>query len=314
MAVNRSRLVVSSWSIAALAGAVLAVVATSTADAAPPLALPATSGGGITLKHCLITAIDDVQVASQRAGLITQLHVKEGVHVEQGASAAQIDDSEAKLQVQETKANYIVAKSRADSAYETEYAVATHRTALQEHKIATSVNEKHGGAVSALEVERLRLAAEQAFIKIDVAKLERKIKGDESAGIEAKAQLAETVLKQHNIRAPIEGEVVEIYLRAGEWVEAGKPVLRIVRLDRLRVEGFVKVQEISPIEIYNKPVRIEVELARGKRQVFEGEVTYVNPLVQPGGEYRVWAEVNNRREEGQWLLGPGLEAEMTIGK
>ena len=41
-------------------------------------------------------------------------------------------------------------------------------------------------------------------------------------------------------------------------------------------------------------------------------ITFVNPLVQAGGEYRVWAEVVNRQENGEWLLRPGLEAEMTI--
>jgi hypothetical protein len=36
--------------------------------------------------------------------------------------------------------------------------------------------------------------------------------------------------------------------------------------------------------------------------------------LKAGGEYRVWAEVANRRERGHWLLRPGLEARMTIGR
>jgi hypothetical protein len=45
---------------------------------------------------------------------------------------------------------------------------------------------------------------------------------------------------------------------------------------------------------------------------FTGKIIYISPLVQAGGEYRVWAEVSNRQENGQWLLRPGLNAEMTI--
>lgn len=274
----------------------------------------AAADGAVRLQHCLITAVDDVQVASHRAGLITLLHVKEGAHVEHDAAAAQIDDAEAKLNVEEMHANLSVGQTRAASTLETEYAIATHRTAEQEHKISTSVNEKLVNSVSVLEIERLQLAAQQAFIKIAVAKQQKLINGLETNALEAKVKLAEALLRQHQIRAPIDGEVVEIYLRVGEWVEAGKPVLRIVRLDHLRVEGFVKVRDLLPQEIMARPVRVEVELARGKKLVFEGKVAFVSPLVQPGGEYRVWAEVQNRRDDGQWVLRPGMEAEMTIGE
>lgn len=273
-----------------------------------------TSDGTVKLQHCLITAVDDVQVASHRAGLITKFLVKEGDHVAGGATAAQIDDSEAKLQVQEAHANLHVGQTKASSPHEINYAVATHKTAEQEHKISMNVNLKQAGAVSALEVERLRLAAEQAFIKISVAEQEKTTRGLETEGLDAKAKLADVILSQHQIRAPIEGEVVERYLHEGEWVEAGKPVLRLVRLDKLRVEGFVKVRDLLPHEIMNRPVRIEVELARKQKSKFEGKVTFVSPLVQPGGDYRVWAEVDNLKDQGEWLLRPGLEAEMIIGK
>ena len=45
---------------------------------------------------------------------------------------------------------------------------------------------------------------------------------------------------------------------------------------------------------------------------FTGKVVFVSPLVSVGGNYDVFAEVNNRQEDGQWVLRPGLEATMTI--
>ena len=44
----------------------------------------------------------------------------------------------------------------------------------------------------------------------------------------------------------------------------------------------------------------------------DGKIVFVSPLVQPGGEYLVWAEVENKQENGHWLLRPGLTATMTI--
>jgi macrolide-specific efflux system membrane fusion protein len=101
-------------------------------------------------------------------------------------------------------------------------------------------------------------------------------------------------------------------VQKGEWVEVGKPVVRIVRLDKLRVEGFIHVRDALPGDIVDRSVKVAVELARGQKREFTGKITFVSPLVQAGGDYRVWADVDNRREQDQWLLRPGLEAEMTL--
>jgi hypothetical protein len=39
---------------------------------------------------------------------------------------------------------------------------------------------------------------------------------------------------------------------------------------------------------------------------------FVDPRIQSGGVYQVWAEVENRLDENHWLLQPGLEVEMII--
>ncbi|MGE0610128.1 MAG: hypothetical protein AB7O62_23755, partial [Pirellulales bacterium] len=89
-------------------------------------------------------------------------------------------------------------------------------------------------------------------------------------------------------------------------------VLRIVRLDRLRVEGFLNASEHNPHEVMNRPVLVEVPLAHGRVEQFRGKVVFVSPLVEADGEFRVWAEVVNRTEGDQWLLLPGLNAAMSI--
>ena len=46
--------------------------------------------------------------------------------------------------------------------------------------------------------------------------------------------------------------------------------------------------------------------------LFSGEIVFVNPLIEASGAYRVWAEVDNHRHNGRWVLRPGMEAQMTI--
>jgi hypothetical protein len=89
-------------------------------------------------------------------------------------------------------------------------------------------------------------------------------------------------------------------------------VVQIVRVDRLRVEGFVSADQYSPAEIDERPVLVEAVLAHGEKVQFQGKIVFVSPIDQPGGEYLVWAEVDNRQAGGHWLLRPGTTATMTI--
>ena len=43
-----------------------------------------------------------------------------------------------------------------------------------------------------------------------------------------------------------------------------------------------------------------------------GRISYVSPLIQATGDYRVWCEIENRKENGHWVMLPGMDAEMTI--
>ena len=83
-------------------------------------------------------------------------------------------------------------------------------------------------------------------------------------------------------------------------------------MDRLRVEGDVSAATYTPDQLMGKPVTVEVRFPRDRVVKFQGEVTFVSPIVNISGDYQVWAEVENREENGFWLLRPGLRAEMII--
>jgi len=104
------------------------------------------------------------------------------------------------------------------------------------------------------------------------------------------------------------------YKNKGEWVQPGEPVLRMIRLDVLRVEGQVDPNLYSPSEIDGRPVTVEVALERGRREQFKGKIVFADPTIQSNNTYRVWAEVNNglSPDGRHWLLGPGRTATMTI--
>jgi len=264
------------------------------------------------LQHCLVSLIDDVKVPAEVPGVLVSLEAKEGLQVEVGTLLAKINDAQPQFQRAVAIAEHKVSKEKAENDVNVRYAEATTRVAEQEFFINEDANKIHKGTVPKVQMQKLWLTVEQGKLQAEQAKHEQTVAKFETEGYASKVDLADEEIRRRQLKAPLNGEVVEVMFRPGEWVEAGNPVMRIVRLDRLRVEGFLNAKDFSPSEVGNRPVRVNIRLARGKVESFQGKITFVNPLVQAGGEYRVWAEVVNRMEGAQWLLRPGMEADMTI--
>ena len=277
--------------------------------AAEPLAATA---GTIRLEHCLVSLAEDIDIPAERPGVLRKLAVQEGSNVDKDALLAEIDPEQARTQAEAAKAEAEVARAKSESRLEIEHAQVEHEVRLAEHRMSSEANRKQPNSVSIVELERLRLAAEQARLKILVAEQEKRLRTIEAIGFDAKSRQAEIDVRSREIRSPLGGEIVEVFFRPGEWVEPGKPLLRIVRLDRLRVEGFVSFESVAPTLLKGSPVDVRVRFAGDTTQQFTGSITFVSPLVQPGGEYRIWAEVENRRVGDEWLLRPGVTAELII--
>ena len=127
-------------------------------------------------------------------------------------------------------------------------------------------------------------------------------------GKQALLDLAEANVQRRQIVAPLSGQVVERYRTAGEWLNPGEPVLRIMRLDRLRVEGFVNADQFG-VELLHRLVSVAVLLPGERQETFSGKIIFVSPEVEPvTSRVRIWAEVDNP----QLLLRPGVKASMTI--
>lgn len=151
-------------------------------------------------------------------------------------------------------------------------------------------------------VARLRLSVEQAEWQKEVDALTRDLKS--RALEQARLQLA-----RRSIRSPLDGVVVQVYRQRGEWLEPGQRVLRVVRLDRLKVEGFVDSRTVNS-SMRGSPVRVRVQPVDGDKPVIvKGKLVFISPEIDPvNGQVRVWAEVENPDH----LLSPGLPAEMVI--
>ncbi len=266
------------------------------------------------LERCLVSLIQEAKVPAREAGVLEELLAREGDVVKRGDLIARIDDNQPQMERRKAKAEHDQAVAKAESDVDVRYAVAAEKVAQVEYEKAAESDRKVPGSVTRVELNRLQLNEQKSELQIEQAQLERKVAemAAISKGVEVDA--AENSIERRLIKSPLDGVVVQVFPHQGEWMQPGDPLARVVRTDTLRVEGYVDSARWNPEQVRDRPVTVEVALAGGRRETFTGRIVFTSPIVESGGDYRVFAEVENRQAEGsgQWLLRAGQTATMTV--
>jgi len=271
-----------------------------------------TAAETVTLPNCLLSLDAEVLMPAQEAGVLMKIPVHEGQQVSKGDLLAQIDDTLPRLQQNVAMHKLKAAQREAEDDVSIRYSTAAARVAEARVTNALAANKKVPGVIPDEELRERQLKQREMELSIEKAQKEKDVAGLQAKVNEAELQAAAANLERRRLIAPLDAVVIELTHHEGEWVQPGDPVMRLVRVDLLRVEGFLNVKNYRPSEIQGRPVEVSVTLARGKKESFPGRIVYVKPLIEAGGEFLVRAEVENRQENGFWILSPGLKAEMTI--
>jgi macrolide-specific efflux system membrane fusion protein len=263
----------------------------------------------IHVPSALLTVVERIDVPAAEEGILTSLNVREGDLVEPGQVIGVTDTRTAALQLEQVMQDLQLAREFAKNDTRVRLARKEHELAQVELERAHKVNEGFANSVSAKEIDRLKLGVEQTRLEIEFALFEQSQNAQKAKRIEADLRLAKHQLELRKILAPIAGMIVHVEKRKGEWVNRGDLVARIVRVNRLRAEGFVDAQHAIR-GLVGRPVQIEVPLDGRAPVTVEGRVVFVSPEVQPvNSQVRFWAELDNERSQ----LRPGLTAAITIG-
>jgi RND family efflux transporter MFP subunit len=281
--------------------------ATQTASDEPATVQPAAKNR-ITIESVIVTVSEQVEVPSAEAGVLASIAVKPGQFVEAGTLIASLRDEDVRLLVERTRTNAEIATREFENDLNEIYAGKTTEVARAELLRATESNLKYAKTVSQTELDRLRLLVQQGEVGIQKAEHERKI-----AGLTNQIRLNEyqTALNQLSLRqmsAPLRGMVVEVHRRPGEWVQPGEAVARIIRLDRLRVEGFLPASQ-GRLSLVGQPASVYSETEDDLPIELSGEVVFVSPEIDPiNSQVRIWIEIDN----GDLRLRPGMTASVTV--
>lgn len=268
--------------------------------------------GGVQLPMCDVQFLETVDVPSLHSGPIHQLNVKLHQRVEQGAALARLAESTLLVQKRAAMLARDAAAVRMKDEVDMAYAEATRSEAEEDLRVKERIERDSRSAISASDMRRARLALERARLEVDRTLRQRKLAKIEYDLAEAEVAAVDESIRRLEIKAPLAGAISRLYHSEGEWVDAGEPIVQIVRLDRLRVVATLEGSKFSPRDVIGCAVSVEAFGAGGERIVARGRVESSAPEVTPSGLYYVYAEIDNPTRNGDYLLRPGMHATLTL--
>lgn len=166
------------------------------------------------------------------------------------------------------------------------------RLETQQAKIEREIDELGANAEGEAAIAH-RMRVDQARVQVDAAESQSNVLALQVQLEKQQTELATLVRENHTIVAPIDGVVAQMHRGIGDWLLQGQAVLRLIRLNRLRAEGFVPLGQRSQLHLGQQ---VEAMIDVGGDQVIrrDAEVVFISPEVDPvTKEVRFWVELDN---------------------
>lgn len=249
----------------------------------------------LTVSQAQTALIKNALIAAPIAGVISEVQVYEGDRITEGDMLLRLDDRPALMELKAAIAAFDAAQMESENDVDRRYAERTLQVHLYELKQNAQANNDYAGTISQHEIEKTKMVVDQARLAIEQAEYDKRIAGSRAKEKAAAVDIAQSVVDRHYINSTISGMVAKVDVQAGEWVDAGQPIVRIISLDRLRIECFVDGANHG-MELVGRPVQFIPDVSDGGKQAptLVGHVTFVSPeLHAVTGQVRMWATVEN---------------------
>jgi RND family efflux transporter MFP subunit len=258
----------------------------------------------IKIPGALVKLLDQHELPAREKGMIVQLAVQEGARVKADDLLLKIDDTEARYAEDRVRVELAIATQQAASDVAVRLAERTLTTAEGEVRRADESRQKLRNLVTDADYEKLRLTADQAKLAVEKALQDRATAQLQRDLKKVETEFAARQTARHQATAPFGGVVVQIHKRQGDWVDPGDKMLRLIRLDRLRVEGFLDAA-VGKSALEGRPVLLTLDSGG----TFAGKLIFVSPEIDPiNKQVRVLAEIENP----SFALQPGSRGTLTI--
>lgn len=235
---------------------------------------------------------DEIIVSAQQNGQLINYSVREGMHLDEGAVAGQIDVRVQELQKEQTEAS-IRSLSQKTNASTEQVEVARRQLDAQQSQLNQLIREKNrtvrlveadaapGKQLDDItaQIDLLKKQMDITRSQIDlyrstVARQNRSILSEKGPLEKAAAQLQEQVEKGRIIN-PVNGTVLTNYALKGELVFTGKPLYKIANIDTLTLKAYINGSQLGSVKI-GQQVTVRIDQGKNKYKTYPGTISWIS--------------------------------------
>ncbi|UCD18307.1 MAG: efflux RND transporter periplasmic adaptor subunit [Candidatus Zixiibacteriota bacterium] len=241
-------------------GLILATLATFSCSSENP----APGGSG------LIEATE-ILISAEATGRLERLYVDEGSRVTAGDTLGLIDTTTIVLNLNRARAINEAAEIHREMA-RLGITEAKHNLDLAEKEFSRLGALIKTGSANQQQYDRAENAFNQAQLAKKQADAALQAADAELAGVTAEIALLQDQLQKCYPIAPASGIVVTTFIEAGELATAGKPLIKVAKLDTVWVKVYVPPSDLTAIKL-GQTARIDPE--DGRQTPLRGTVTHI---------------------------------------
>src|SRR5581483_1086549 len=262
------------------------------------------------------------------ATTVKRVLVKEGDHVKRGQLLLQLDDADARTNAAKAQAQLTGAQADINAVHTggTREEVLTtdaqlvkaraDRDNAQRHFEALQRLQKNGAAsMGEVKEAEAQFNTAQANVNLLEQKLKERYSKPEVAHVEAQRTEAQTayqaateILAKSNVRAPFDGVVYSIPVRAGNYVGPGDLLLQAADLSKVRVRAFVDEPDLGRLA---PGQRIEVSWDALPGRIWQGKLLSVPASIKLLGSRNV-GEISTDLTNADYKLLPNINVTVQI--
>jgi HlyD family secretion protein len=241
--------------------------------ALPILAAVSCGGNGAVPGGSGLIETTEVTVSSEASGRIERLYVDEGDRLRPGDTIALIDTVTLSLKLGQAEALKAAAETRRETArIQIDKAALDSELAQKEFDRINSLVQT--GAANQQQFDKTKNVLDQSRLakKVAAASLDAAVADLEK--IDSDIALLRKQLADCHPLAPSGGSVVTKYAEGGELTAAGKPLVKIARLDTVWVKVYLPSSDLTRIKLGG---RAEIDPEDGRTSPLAGTVTWISP-------------------------------------
>lgn len=247
-----------------------AIAATS-----PPESTAVASGTGTTILSVL-SVEHQVDVSSERDGVVIKIPGEEGNSIKAGETLGQLDDRGLQMELIKARDDLEVSKNNVkfkEAELKAKNAAYHRQQQLRELGLSSQAD---------LEVAEFQAKGAE----YDLHGWEALIESGQ-----AEIQRIQIQIEQMRLHAPFSGVIVRRYVREGQAVAKGDKCFRVSQLGPLQVQFQISGSSGGRPQIGQA---IRLELVGFSKQLLTARVSKVSPTVEPGSDsYNVLAQLNS---------------------